>query len=197
MKCLLCERLCFRVLCAKCLDSIPMYPSLREVCGVRVYCFFLYDDVDFLMRTKYYAIGSRILPLLARSAAIAFFTKIPKEIDFGILHLVGVDDYVRSLYSHTGIIIREFAKASKGRMRPIYGQLKAKNPISYAGKSLEYRQRHKRNLIFTAKERNIVIVDDIITTGTSLYEAIQVCQNAGANVRFCIALCNASNVVNI
>ena len=41
-----------------------MYPSLREVCGVRVYCFFLYDDVDFLMRTKYYAIGSRILPTL-------------------------------------------------------------------------------------------------------------------------------------
>ncbi|WP_258399935.1 hypothetical protein [Helicobacter fennelliae] len=37
----------------------------------------------------------------------------------------------------------------------------------------------------------MMIVDDIITTGTSFGEAIDVCQRSGARVHFGIALCDA------
>ncbi|OBV28971.1 hypothetical protein BKN38_01890 [Helicobacter sp. CLO-3] len=189
MKCLSCARFCLGVLCERCLESIPFRLSMREVRGVRVYGFFAYDDVEFLLRTKYYAIGSRILARLARKAAHKCFGEVLAGVDLRGVCMVGIDDSARSFYSHTGVIMHEFAKASG--LAPIYGELKAAHDISYAGKSLAYRQSHKRGLRYTHKERDLIIIDDIITTGTSFSEAIEVCQNAGAQVHLCLALCDA------
>ncbi|SQC36255.1 purine/pyrimidine phosphoribosyltransferase [Helicobacter fennelliae] len=44
---------------------------------------------------------------------------------------------------------------------------------------------------YSAKAKDVMIVDDIITTGTSFGEAIDVCQRSGARVHFGIALCDA------
>lgn len=189
MKCLTCGRFCLSVLCQACLDSIPLRPSVREVMGVRVYCFYGYDDVSFLLNSKYYTIGSRILASLSDKAARYFAQTFDKSQAMDTLTLIGIDDFVRSYYSHTGVIMRSFAKRTAMKAR--YGQLKASNQVSYAGKPLAYRQANKRGLSYTAKAKDLVIVDDIITTGTSFSEAIEVCTQKGARVHFCLCLCNA------
>lgn len=323
MKCLICAKFCLSVICDKCLDSIPLRPSVREVGGVSVYCFFAYSDIDFLLSAKYYVIGSRIYAALGKIAGEYFFSQkamreairqIIENTAFGEVKLIGIDDCVRSFYSHTGVLVREFAlssvKSSKkskdlqnrakssrksSAIVPIYGELKATNQVSYAGKSLAFRQANKRGLTLSAKisstknsagfSRNfkgicsqdflwdfckrfrsefvkyfakdfvirffrdftnsfakfangasadfrdrfgtilkndssvavqnpplaknstqdlkagsaldfdtdcVIIVDDIITTGTSFGEAIEVCQKRGLKVLFCLSLCNAA-----
>ena len=185
MKCLICARFCLGVLCEGCLDSIVLTPRKRVVSGVTIYTFFAYEDIDFLLSSKYYAIGSRIFTHLSRIASAYFFRQ---KTDFSGIYGVGIDDYVRSFYSHTGVILKHFCQSG---IRPIYGQLRAQNVISYAGKSLEYRQNNKRDLLYSAKAKDVMIVDDIITTGTSFGEAIDVCQRSGARAHFGIALCDA------
>ncbi|WP_317372819.1 ComF family protein [Helicobacter canis] len=189
MKCLTCGRFCLQVLCKACLDSIPLRPSVREVMGVRVYCFYGYDDVSFLLNSKYYTIGSRILASLSDKAARYFAQTFDKSQAIGALTLIGIDDFVRSYYSHTGVIMRSFAKHTA--MKACYGELRASSQVSYAGKPLAYRQANKRDLSYTAKAKDLVIVDDIITTGTSFSEAIEVCTQKGARVHLALALCNA------
>lgn len=157
--------------------------------GVKVYCFYGYDDVSYLLNAKYYTIGSRILACLSDKAAHYFAHTFSDTQALHSLTLVGIDDFVRSYYSHTGVIMRSFAKHTA--MKALYGQLKAGNQVSYAGKSLAYRQANKRGLSYTAKARDLIIVDDIITTGTSFSEAISVCVDSGARVHFCLCLCNA------
>lgn len=330
MKCLICAKFCLGAICEKCLDSIPLRPSVREVSGVSVYCFFAYSDIDFLLKAKYYAIGSRIYAALGKIAGEYFFSQkamreaikeIIENTAFGEVKLIGIDDCVRSFYSHTGVLVREFAlssanshkkskdlqnraKFARKSITPFYGELKATNQVSYAGKSLAFRQANKRGLtlsekITSAKNsagfsgsfkgifsqdflwdflkrfrvdfaryfakdfvirffRNltrdfvnvfrvdfaerfkailkndsstavqnqslaknstqdfkvnsalessvdstldsapdfdagcVIIVDDIITTGTSFGEAIEVCQKRGLKVLFCLSLCNAA-----
>ncbi|MGX2970873.1 phosphoribosyltransferase [Helicobacter sp. T3_23-1059] len=275
MKCLICSKFCLATLCENCLDSIPLYPSVREVKGIRVYCFFAYSDIDFLLKSKYYAIGSKIYSALGKIAGEYFFGAMGRaSADFAShfdkINLIGIDDCVRSFYSHTGVLVREFARAGKNahkksskttkscNIKPIYGELKATNQVSYAGKSLAFRQANKRGLrlsdkilkkhsikskldlsdnanllqniakktkldfakndfikndfaksIFNAlnyfaldfrrfiKKQNpkssaTIIVDDIITTGTSFGEAIEVCKDSNLKVLFCLCLCNAA-----
>ena len=179
MKCLICAKFCLSVICEKCLDSIPLRPSVREVSGVSVYCFFAYSDIDFLLSAKYYAIGSRIYAALGKIAGEYFFSQkamresirqIIENTAFGEVKLIGIDDCVRSFYSHTGVLVREFAlssvKSSKkskdlqnhaksshkpSAIVPIYGELKATNQVSYAGKSLAFRQANKRGLTLSTK----------------------------------------------
>lgn len=273
MKCLICSKFCVSTLCDDCLDSIPLQPSVREVKGIRVYCFFAYSDIDFLLKAKYYAIGSKIYSALGKIAGEYFFGAMSEaSADFAShfdeINIIGIDDCVRSFYSHTGVLVREFACASKKthkksnktqkscNIKPIYGELKATNQVSYAGKSLAFRQANKRGLRLSerilqkhnaksrldsndnikniakdfanndfikndfaksnfakqffntldffaldlkklAKKQNpksnaLIIVDDIITTGTSFGEAIEVCQKANSKVLFCLCLCNAA-----
>ncbi|SQC36263.1 HP1473-transformation associated protein [Helicobacter fennelliae] len=124
MKCLICARFCLGVLCEGCLDSIVLTPRKRVVSGVTIYTFFAYEDIDFLLSSKYYAIGSRIFTHLSRIASAYFFRQ---KTDFSGIYGVGIDDYVRSFYSHTGVILKHFCQSG---IRPIYGQLRAQNVIS-------------------------------------------------------------------
>lgn len=204
------------MICKTCLDSIPLRLSIRKLTdSVSVYSFYAYSDVSLLMQSKYQLIGSRVLKLLAYKAAAYFFTHI--DFDFTQrVGLVGLDDYPYGAYSHTGIIVRAFERESKGAFKGVYGVLKARNAIKYAGESLAFRQNNPKGFYLT---RNIsypfvVLVDDIITTGTSFREAISVfsafdvenesgvkskvaldsksaTKSLESKVIFCLALCDA------
>ena len=183
------------VICKACLDSIPLRLSTRKLTdSISVYSFYAYSDVSLLMQSKYQLIGSRVLKLLAYKAAAYFFTHI--DFDFTQrVGLVGLDDYPYGAYSHTGVIVRAFEAESRGRCNGAYGALKAKNIIKYAGESLAFRQNNPKGFYLT---RNIsyplvVLVDDIITTGTSLREATHLFSslNLDSKVVFCLALCDA------
>ncbi|QOQ95933.1 phosphoribosyltransferase [Helicobacter cinaedi] len=220
MKCLVCGRWHWRVdfvICKACLDSIPLKLSTRKLTdSTYAYSFYAYSDVSLLMQSKYQLIGSRVLNLLAHKAAAYFFTHIDFADFTQRVGLVGLDDYPYGAYSHTGVILRAFEAESKGRCQGAYGALKAKNATKYAGESLAFRQNNPKGFYLT---RNIsyplvVLVDDIITTGTSLREAISVfsafdvenesrveskvtldskfaTKSLESKVIFCLALCDA------
>lgn len=85
------------------------------------------------------------------------------------INVIALDDKVEDmLYSHSAILAR-YLKTKF--VKPVFNVLKAQNPVKYSGKSLEFRQKHKRNykLLKTIHEP-VILVDDIVTTGSSLLE---------------------------
>ena len=213
MKCLTCGRWSFHALCEACLDEINLTTRARSLPSqVKVYSFYRYADVAHLMQSKYHLIGSRILSRLALKAARHFFAHWqsvpPEELkSHGLdsetsessshIALLGLDDYPYSAYSHVGVILKAFATATKernlGEFKPCFGALRAQNHIKYAGQSLEFRQKHPKGFALTKpiSAPTIVLLDDIITTGTSFEEGISVLREAGFAVPFCLSLCDA------
>lgn len=190
MRCVLCESFSFQPICKNCLASIPISPSVRVIEGVSIYSFFNYSDISMLMTSKYSIFGSRILNMLSKKASEYFFSTHQSEVwKYNKVYGVGIDDCVRSYYSHSAIIVKNF---SKHNIKPMYGKLKATNIVQYAGKSLEYRMKNPRNLIYTGKKDvKLFIADDIITTGTSMSEAIRTITKQNTEVLFGIILCDA------
>ncbi|MCI6217569.1 MAG: ComF family protein [Helicobacter sp.] len=192
MKCLLCESLSFHIICQKCLDCIAILPSLRLTqSNLKVYSFYSYQEIAYLLDAKYDVLGSRIFHRLAQKCARYFFGKfqhlqMPKNI-----LAIPLDDHLRGFYSHTAVITRAFAKESQGILTPQYSKLLATNHVSYAGKDLRFRQANPRNFVYKGKGEQAVLFDDIITTGITLSSAHECLQKHGVNVLFAITLTNA------
>ncbi|PAF50822.1 ComF family protein [Helicobacter sp. 13S00477-4] len=194
MKCVICGKFYWNPICKKCLQEIKITPSTRIIEGIAVYSFYRYSDISILISSKYSVFGSRILKILAKKASKYFFDSqkeninLWKEIE---LWGVGIDDCVRSYYSHTGVILKEFCQYG---IKPSYGKLYAKNIVRYAGKPLEYRQKNPRGFIYKDKKiKHTFILDDIITTGTTIKEAKNIIQKTGSSVIFAITLCDAKH----
>ena len=185
MKCLSCGKWGLRVICKKCLSLITLKPTLRLVGDLRVYSFFAYSEIEALLHYKYSPVGSRVYGVLCRIAREYFAPTFSLQEAYG----VGIDDSVRRGYSHNGIFLHEFRKC---KIKPIYGELLAQSEVSYAGKSLEYRQTHPKDFTTRLRGRkNLILFDDIITTGLSLSEAKKVLESGGNEVLFALTLCNA------
>lgn len=191
MKCLICATFSFKPICEHCLSSLTPTPSSRTLeCGLKVYSFYHYSEVECLLRYKYEVVGSKIFAALARKCAEYFYTH--DALREPVL-AVGLDDEPRGYYSHTAVIVREFIKKSKN-LFPDYNALVATNHVSYAGKSLEFRKSNPRNFIYQAKSGAItdaILFDDVITTGLSLQEACACLQKSGINSLFALTLANA------
>jgi competence protein ComFC len=100
-----------------------------------------------------------------------------------------VDDHVKNGYSHTAILNRYLTCKS---ITPRYNILRAQNSESYSGKNYQYRLEHPRD--FTCKdfkEEYVIVVDDIITTGLTLSQAINALHVKGKEVLFCLTLADA------
>lgn len=202
MKCILCSQFrfldkevlkrpfCFfDPICKKCLDNIKITPRIRVINGISVYSFYRYEDVSMLIASKYNVFGSRVLRALAKKASEYFFGSFDLSLwgDYKI-YGIGIDDVIRSYYAHSAIILKEFCKYN---FRPSYGALKARNNVHYAGKTLKYREENPRDFVYTKNFSDVFIVDDIITTGTTLKEAKTTIEKKGSNVLFAIVLCDA------
>lgn len=206
MKCLVCERWSWNIICAQCLDELPLTLQYRSIKAkqdtsykssieetlhnddVRVYSFYRYSDIAWLMQSKYDIIGSRVLYLLARKAARIFFQNITLPYP---LQACGLDDFPYHAYSHTGVILHAFSKESQGKLIAKHGVLRAENHVRYAGKNLQFRQNNPKKFYYIGTAPSeLILLDDIITTGTSFAEALSIFHNT--QVLFCIALCDAS-----
>lgn len=184
MKCLLCGRWnLFDPICASCFPSL--LPSKRLIDEMSVYSFYAFSDVELLMHYKYTPIGSRVFALLAKRARDYFQTQV--QIPKGVVG-IGIDDVVKKGYSHTGVILHYFALCG---IRAIYGELRASNPVSYAGKSLLYRQTHPKGFQTKISNQDVIIMDDVMTTGSSLKEAKKVLESKGNRVLLALTLCDA------
>lgn len=153
--------------------------------GLKVYSFYQYAEIATLLHTKHTYIGAKIFAQLAKNSMLPFL----KQFDFPKgAYGVPIDDHVRHGYAHSALL----AHAIKSIVKPLYKSLRARNHQTYSGQKLAFRQSHKRDFIATCKEgMDVILIDDIVTTGTTLQEAEKVLKKVGVNILFALVLADA------
>lgn len=188
MRCILCGRLSLVHICKECQKRF-LAPSLAKRMlfdDFVVYSFYGYSEIEGLIKTKHTYLGHYVYTILARNAFKVFSDQFsfPSKI-----FAIPIDDRVDSGYSHTAVL----AKALESKIiTPLYGVLRSQNRIQYAGKSYEERLKNPRNFKYSGKSGiDAILVDDIITTGLTLTEAVLTLRRSGVNVLFALALADA------
>jgi len=188
MKCLLCSSWSLTHICKAC-QREELEPSLykRKVRGnIEVYSFYKYSAIEKLLHTKHTDLGYYIFTILAKIA----FQRFSKNFEFeeGVVSL-GIDEHVRHGYSHTAIL----NKALRSNViTPRFSKIKARSSETYSGKSFQYRLLHPRKFSLRPfKEKYVILVDDIITTGMTLTQAVEAVEQEGKEVLFCLTLADA------
>ncbi|CZE47301.1 ComF family protein [Campylobacter geochelonis] len=187
MRCVKCGRISLAIICKNCKEILrELSPKKREISGLNVYSFYAYSEIKELIHSKHHLHGLFVYKILANLS----FVNFAKTYKFNQqINAIAIDDNVKSGYSHTAIL----AKALQtDEIMPIYGALRASSSVKYSGKSLSYRLKHKRGFKLE-KQINfpVILVDDIVTTGTTLLEASEICKKNGINVLFALVLANA------
>jgi competence protein ComFC len=190
MRCMMCERFSLSHICPSCQTTF-LTPTLhkRKILGsIEVLSFFPYNDIEPLLLTKHTDIGYYIYTILAKRAFGAFSKEWQYE---HRVSSIGIDDNAKGGYSHTAILNRALKSP---RITPVYGKLRATNDHKYAGKSVEERLLNPRRFNYTPFEQEeVILLDDIVTTGTTLSEAAEVLHSKGKKVLFCLTLTDAEN----
>lgn len=174
------------IICTQCKERL-----LRTTIGTRtagtldVISFYKYAALESLLLTKHKPEGYRIYKALANMTMKPFIQEFVEN-DNGKVYIVGVDEYVKNGYAHVALL----TQAMKTRYSiPLHGTLIARNRVSYAGKDLQFRLDNPRDFIYKGKSAiDVILVDDIITTGITLQEAQKALQQSGVNVLFALTL---------
>lgn len=189
MRCMMCERWSiFSHICDRCQDEF-LTPSLykRKILGsIPVYSFFSYSDIEPLLLTKHTDLGYYIYTIMAKRSMQQFSKEWSYEKKVAS---IGIDDHATSGYAHTAILNRALKSPL---ITPLYGKLRATQQHKYAGKSVEERLMNPR--LFRYKpfdEKEVILVDDIVTTGTTLTEAAEALHAQGKKVILCLTLTDA------
>ena len=142
--------------------------------------FYDYDAIEDLLKAKYNKFGSRVFNVLAEPLMVFAGSFNEKA------YILPVDDNIKKGFSHTAIL----AKAMHTKtLKPLFSSLKAQNHVQYAGKSLEFRLKNPKNFKYTGpKGIDVILVDDIVTTKTTLNQAREVLKKSGVNVLFSVVL---------
>ena len=187
MRCLLCHRWALSHVCGGCLALLEPTVMKRKILGtVPVYSFYRYDEIEPLLLTKHTDIGYYLYKRLARHAFCAFTDTFDYD---GRLAVCGIDDRPQQGYAHTALLVRELRHPS---MRQRYGKVRIEDHVRYSGKSMEFRLANPRRYRLAAfPEKEVVLVDDVITTGLTLGSAVQALQRVGKQVPFCLTLASA------
>ena len=191
MRCLLCQSFSFSFICTKCrkrfLAPVKIKRQLNDV--LTVYSFYRYKDIEILLKTKHKYVGHTVYNILAKES----MAKFKKEYPFSeYVDIVPIDDVASSGYAHTAIL----AKALRTKyLKPYYGSMRAANRVTYSAKCLAFREANPRGFTYLKKRHEYaILVDDIVTTGTTLKEAQKVLDEAGVKTLFALTLANASDL---
>jgi len=188
MRCMICESLSLKHICKSCQKEL-LSPSLyqRKILGkIPVYSFYKYQDIEPLLLTKHTDLGFYIYTILAQNSFAPFAHSFNYE---GLACSVCIDDHVQNGYSHTALLNKYLSSKS---IKPRYARLPAKSKVSYSGKAYQYRLLNPRNFQMKEfEEEDVIVIDDIITTGLTLTQAVQVLESKGKNVLFCLTLADA------
>lgn len=187
MKCLSCEQLSFKIICNKCQQNL-LTPSLykRELeKDFYNYSFYSFSEIEEFITSKYYFHGDKVFNILASLS----FEKFALNFEFNeLVYSVGIDEHSRHEFSQTAILSRHLKSKN---ILPIYNQCKATNIVKYAGHDLEYRQKNKRKFKTNLSNKKIILVDDLITTGTTILEAKKTLEKKNNEVLFSLTLADA------
>jgi len=187
MKCMVCENYSLHHICSEC-QKVHLTPTLftQELTpDVKVLSFYKYEQIKDFIHTKHTDLGFYIYNILAQNS----FKLFAQEFQYNEnIVSIAVDDHVRGDYSHTAILNNSLKTPN---ITPLHNKLRAQSNISYSGKSKQFRLEHPRDFLLKPfPEKSTILVDDIITTGTTLREALSVLQQAEKEVLFSLTLCS-------
>ena len=189
MRCYSCGGLSFRAVCKTCKSTL-FVPSTqtRRIGTLDVISFYSYATLEPLLLTKHKPEGWRIYRELGRMLFRPFMQEFVEH-DDGAVHVIGVDENVRSGYSH----VAQLTHAMKlPGVHVQHGVLRARNRVNYSGRPLQYRLENPRDFHYTGKPNiSAILVDDIVTTGMTLQEAQRTLAKHGVDVLFALTLASA------
>ncbi len=189
----MCEELSFSHICKSCQKENlePSFYKRNLPLNIPVYSFYKYNDIKDLILTKHSDLGYYIYKILADLS----FSKFAEKFTFrGKLISLSIDDHVRHGYSHTAILN---SALSSYHIKPTFSKLRAKNEETFSGKSYDERVQSPRDFELKSFEgEDVILVDDIVTTGLTFMEAIHILESEGKNVLFCLSLSDASKDVS-
>lgn len=188
MKCLICGKWSLPHICGPCrtLHLTPSFHTRRILGSVPVHSFYRYDDVAPLLHTKHTDLGHYVYTLMARESFAQFAAAFEYE---GRVAAIGIDDHVRHGYSHTAILAQSLKSAV---IRPRHAKLRAHAAPRYSGMDFQYRLLHPRRFtVAPFEEEEVIVVDDIITTGLTLTQGVEALHREGKRVLFCLTLASA------
>lgn len=186
MRCQLCLNFSWHPLCKNCLNTVLVPTPNKRVLedGLMVYSSYNYKDIKNLLHTKHTYYGAKIFSQLTKHALLPLVKTFTCKDVFSL----PIDDHTRSGYSHSAIIARELRE----QIKPLYRKLRAKSHIRYSGQKLHLREQNKRDFNLKCKENlDVILIDDIVTTGNTLIEATSICKEHNLNVLFALTLANA------
>ncbi len=185
MRCMICESLSLKHICKSCQYKFlsPSFYQRKLLGKIPVYSFYKYHEIEPFLLTKHTNLGYYIYTILAQNS----FKPFSQNFEFtDKIVSIGVDDHTKNGYSHTAVLNKQLKSTI---IKPLYAKLRAKNSVSYSGKSYQDRLLNPRDFgVQKFKENDVVLVDDIITTGLTLTQAVHVLQKEGKNVLFCLTL---------
>ena len=185
----MCESFSLTHICQPCQGTYLQAQIFKRkiASNIEVISFYKYKDIKELLHTKHTDLGFYIYNILAENS----FAKFAQEFQFtGQVSSIAIDDNTKSGYSHTAIL----NNALKSKyIKPLNSKLRASNSVSYSGKSKEFRLSNSRDFkLKDFKEKELILVDDIITTGSTLSQSIQILKQNNKEVLFCLTLADAS-----
>lgn len=187
LRCFSCGELSFSLICPLCRGHL-LSPSLikRELVRFPVFSFYKYSEIEKFLYSKHTLVGSGIFKILANES----FSKFAYNFQYdSVSTVLPIDDHTDNGYSHTAIL----ARALSSKFLDVkFGALRAKNRIKYAGQTLEFRRSNPREFDYRLNFEQVVLVDDIITTGTTILEASEAIKSGGGEVLMALTLADAS-----
>ncbi|MEY3090072.1 MAG: hypothetical protein RL113_388, partial [Pseudomonadota bacterium] len=188
-RCFSCAKLSFDIICNQCRERL-FVPTIskRKVGTLEVISFFKYSTLESLLHTKHKPEGYRVYKALAKMTMQPFINHFLKE-DQRQVFIVGIDETVKSGYAHVALLTHAMKDQ---QCVPLHAALLAKNNVNYSGQSLQFRLEHPREFVYNGPSNiDVILVDDIITTGITLQEAQSVLLAQGVNVLFALTLADA------
>lgn len=187
MKCLSCENLSFQIICKSCQENLltPSFHKRELEKDFFNYSFYSFSEIEDLISSKYYSHGDRVFNTLAKLS----FKKFAQNFVFDeLVYSIGIDEHTRHEFSQTAILSRHLKSEF---IKPLYSKLIATNIVKYAGHDLEFRKKNKRKFKTSLTNKKVILVDDMITTGTTILEAKKVLEKRNNKVLFSLTLADA------
>lgn len=179
-KCILCSGFSFDVICKKC-QKRYLQPKIRK--KDNIVSFYDYETIEHLIKYKYHKFGNRVFKILAQNSLKYLAGEIKES-----FYVIPVDDKTKKGFSHTAVLAHEMKTEF---IKPLYRSLLSSSNVQYAGKSLEFRLKNPRNFIYKGKSGiDVILIDDIATTGLTLNEAKECLLENGVNVVLSAVLAN-------